>query len=344
MPIDPPSSPLPPLSNAPVANPVSPLPAYVPAVSEPQTSLPAYVPAASAPQTALPVAPALPSNGVPLEDRMLALEQAYAANSASPETIAAISVEAINARAVRFDGAFALTVGQRNQALANLGMTVNSSASSVTLLIAGGALGTPASGTLSNCTGLPVAGLEGLASGIAQFLADPTSANLANAVTDETGGGPLMFRDGLVNQCGLLVYRSIVTTTQTVVRGGADLFPFGSFTMNPNKTYRISLFIPVGTTNGGRVFCFFTGSASVAFKSFFTSGNLNIELSNGNNANASSNGLLQPTGTSVFKVEGMLRTTSSGSFSFLFQCDLGTVGSATASVRAGACLEIYEIE
>jgi len=77
MPIDPPSSPLPPLSNAPVANPVSPLPTYVPAVSEPQTSLPAYVPAASAPQTALPVAPALPSNGVPLEDRILALEQAY---------------------------------------------------------------------------------------------------------------------------------------------------------------------------------------------------------------------------------------------------------------------------
>lgn len=76
MPIDPPSSPLPPLSNAPVANPVSPLPVYVPSVSEPQTSLPTFVPAASAPQTALPVPPALPSNGVPLEDRILALEQA----------------------------------------------------------------------------------------------------------------------------------------------------------------------------------------------------------------------------------------------------------------------------
>jgi hypothetical protein len=58
MPIDPPSSPLPPLSNAPVANPVSPLPVYVPSVSEPQTSLPTFVPAASAPQTALPVPPA----------------------------------------------------------------------------------------------------------------------------------------------------------------------------------------------------------------------------------------------------------------------------------------------
>lgn len=77
MPIDPPSSPLPPLSNAPVANPVSPLPVYVPSVSEPQTSLPTFVPAASAPQTALPVPPALPSNGVPLEDRILALEQAF---------------------------------------------------------------------------------------------------------------------------------------------------------------------------------------------------------------------------------------------------------------------------
>jgi hypothetical protein len=56
------------------------------------------------------------------------------------------------------------------------------------------ALGTPTSGTLTNCTGLPIAsGVSGLASGIAIFLATPTSANLAAAVTDETGSGPLVF-------------------------------------------------------------------------------------------------------------------------------------------------------
>ena len=55
-------------------------------------------------------------------------------------------------------------------------------------------LGTPASGTLTNCTGLPVAtGVSGLGSGVATFLATPSSANLASAVTGETGSGALVF-------------------------------------------------------------------------------------------------------------------------------------------------------
>lgn len=56
------------------------------------------------------------------------------------------------------------------------------------------ALGTPASGTLTNCTGLPIAsGVSGLGTGVATFLATPSSANLASAVTDETGSGALVF-------------------------------------------------------------------------------------------------------------------------------------------------------
>lgn len=55
-------------------------------------------------------------------------------------------------------------------------------------------LGTPTSGVLTNCIGLPVAtGIAGLAAGIAAFLAAPSSANLAAAVTDETGTGLLVF-------------------------------------------------------------------------------------------------------------------------------------------------------
>jgi hypothetical protein len=55
-------------------------------------------------------------------------------------------------------------------------------------------LGTPSSGTLTNCTGLPVStGISGLGAGIATFLATPSSANLAAAVTDETGTGSLVF-------------------------------------------------------------------------------------------------------------------------------------------------------
>ncbi len=55
-------------------------------------------------------------------------------------------------------------------------------------------LGTPASGTLTSCTGLPVStGISGLGTGVATFLATPSSANLAAAVTNETGSGLLVF-------------------------------------------------------------------------------------------------------------------------------------------------------
>jgi len=58
------------------------------------------------------------------------------------------------------------------------------------VVLFGGALGTPSSGTLSNCTGLPISsGVSGLGSGVAAFLATPTSANLASALTDEISAG-----------------------------------------------------------------------------------------------------------------------------------------------------------
>lgn len=62
------------------------------------------------------------------------------------------------------------------------------------VVVNGGALGTPSSGTLSNATGLPIAtGVSGLGSGVATLLGTPSSANLAGALTDETGGGAAVF-------------------------------------------------------------------------------------------------------------------------------------------------------
>lgn len=67
-------------------------------------------------------------------------------------------------------------------------------------------LGTPASGTLTNCTGLPIAnttgtlavarggtGITSFGAGVATFLGTPSSANLQAALTDETGTGSAVF-------------------------------------------------------------------------------------------------------------------------------------------------------
>ena len=88
--------------------------------------------------------------------------------------------------------ALALDANKNVASVTNTGTGNNVLATSPTLVTP--VLGTPTSGTLTNCTGLPVStGISGLGTGVATFLATPSSANLIAAVSDETGTGSLVF-------------------------------------------------------------------------------------------------------------------------------------------------------
>ena len=72
-----------------------------------------------------------------------------------------------------------------------LGVNIGSAGAPV---LVNGAGGTPSSLTLTNGTGLPIStGVSGLGTGVAAWLATPSSANLAAALTDETGSGLAVF-------------------------------------------------------------------------------------------------------------------------------------------------------
>lgn len=130
--------------------------------------------------------------------------------SYTPANAATLASLASSISAVGYSGAYSDLTGKPSLAaiatsgsLADLGgvgtgvatalaINVGSAGAPVTF---NGALGTPSSGSLANCTALPVGSVTGLGSGVATFLATPSSANLAAALTDEVGSNKLVFTD-----------------------------------------------------------------------------------------------------------------------------------------------------
>lgn len=122
-------------------------------------------------------------------------------------------------------GSGTLTLGG-TLAVANGGTGVTSSTGSGSVVLSTSptlvtpALGTPASGTLTNATGLPIStGVSGLGSGVATFLATPSSANLATATTDETGSGALVFGTSPTIATASLTSPTISGTTGNLYSG-----------------------------------------------------------------------------------------------------------------------------
>jgi hypothetical protein len=113
-------------------------------------------------------------------------------------------------------------------------------------LSSGIALGTPASGTLTNATGLPVGGLSGLGTGVATFLGTPSATNLGAAVTGAglVAGTNVTITGTWPNQTitasstGATAFSALTGATNTtaamLVGTGASLGPTGTGTVTAN--------------------------------------------------------------------------------------------------------------
>ncbi len=110
------------------------------------------------------------------------------------------------------------------------------------------ALGTPASGVLTNATGLPIAtGVSGLGTGVAAFLGTPSSANLAAALTDETGTGAAVFATSPTLVTPALGVASATSINKVTITAPATS---ATITIADGKTFQSTSSLALAGTDG----------------------------------------------------------------------------------------------
>jgi hypothetical protein len=132
------------------------------------------------------------------------------------------------------------------------------------------ALGTPVSGILTNATGLPVTtGISGLATGMSLFLTTPSSENLFNTLTDETGSGNLVFSISPVlvtpnlGTPSLLVGTNISGTAVDLTSGAANALKSATTTIQVSSaTAPVAGQVLTATSNSAATWVTPAGSAA----------------------------------------------------------------------------------
>lgn len=191
--------------------------------------------------------------------------------------------------------------------------------------------GTAPTITLANGTGLPIStGVSGLGTGVATFLATPSSANLAAAITDETGTGLAVFGTAPTFTTSI---------TDPVVIGGSAVGSSLELRSTSNTGTTDFTNFTVGT-NGGTEAMRIVHSGAIGIGT--TVPHTGVILDLGSNSTTANSTILLPSGTTGARptvgINGMLRynTTSTPTVEAYVNNAWASLGSGGGSVSITA--------
>lgn len=125
------------------------------------------------------------------------------------------------------------------------------------------ALGTPASGVMTNVTGLPVStGISGLGTGVATFLATPSSANFASMISDEIGTGNVLLSDMATNAQSAS-YTLVLADKAKVVEMGVGSANDLTVPLNATVAFPVGTQIHIVQTGSGQTTVVATGGVTI---------------------------------------------------------------------------------